>query len=56
MFVFLTEIFCQIDDFCNNFDVNFQHFFLTGPTKKRRKACAISLSEIMTIVILFHMR
>jgi hypothetical protein len=55
MFVFLTEIFCQIDDFCNNFDVNFQHFFLTGPTKKRRKACAISLSEIMTIVILFHM-
>jgi Transposase DDE domain len=55
MFVSLTEIFCQIDDFCNNFDANLQHFFLTGPTKKRRKACAISLSEIMTIVILFHM-
>ncbi len=55
MFVFLTEIFCQIDDFCNHFDSNFQHFFLSGPAKKRRKACAISLSEIMTIVILFHM-
>jgi hypothetical protein len=51
MFVFLIEIFCQIDDFCNNFDSNFQHFFLSGPAKKRRKPCAISLSEIMTIVM-----
>ena len=54
MFVFLTEIFCQIDDFCNNFDTNYQHFFLGGPIKKRQKACNMSLSEIMTIVILFH--
>ncbi len=55
MFAFLTEIFSQIDDFCNSFDSKYQHFFLNSPTKKRRKACALSLSEIMTIVILFHM-
>jgi len=55
MFVFLTEIFCQIDDFCNSFDSHYQHFFLSNPTTKRKKPCSISLSEIMTIVVLFHM-
>ena len=55
MFASLTDIFCQIDDFCNNFDSKFQHFFLNNPNKKRCKRCTISLSEIMTIVILFHM-
>ena len=51
----LTEIFCVIDDFCNSFDKKYQHFFLNSSNKKRKKACSISLSEIMTIVILFHM-
>lgn len=55
MLAFLTDIFCQIDDFCNSFDSNYQHFFLNDMKKKRRKACSMSLSEIMTIVILFHM-
>lgn len=55
MFVFLTEIFSHIDDFCNSFDSKYQHFFLNSVTKKRRKVCALSLSEIMTIVVLFHM-
>ena len=54
MFAFLTEIFCQIDDFCNSLDSKYQHFFLKSPTKKRHKACSISLSELMTIVVLFH--
>lgn len=55
MFPFLIEIFCVIDDFCKSFDAKYQHFFLNSPNKKRKKACSISLSEIMTIVILFHM-
>ncbi len=54
MFAFLTDIFCQIDDFCNSFDSKYQHFFLNNPTKRRYKACSISLSELMTIVVLFH--
>lgn len=48
------DIFCHIDDFCNSFDKNFQNYFLTNPNTKRQKPCRISLSEIMTIVILFH--
>jgi hypothetical protein len=55
MYPFLTEIFCAIDDFCKSFDTKYQHFFLNSPNKKRQKACSISLSEIMAIVILFHM-
>lgn len=55
MYPFLTEIFCVIDDFCKNFDTKYQYCFLNSPNKKRQKASRISLSEIMTIVILFHM-
>lgn len=55
MFAFLTEIFCQIDDFCNKFDSHYQHFFLSDGAKKRKKHCSMSLSEIMTIVVLFHL-
>jgi hypothetical protein len=55
MIAFLTDIFCHIDDFCNNF-YNRPHFFLaSNGNKKRKKPCSISISEIMTIVILFHM-
>lgn len=55
MYPFLTEIFCVIDDFCKSFDAKYQHFFLHSPNKKRQKACSVSLSEIMTIVVIFHM-
>lgn len=55
MYPFLTEIFCVIDDFCKSFDIKYQHFFLNSPNKRRQKACSVSLSELMTIVILFHM-
>lgn len=54
MFTFLTDIFCQIDDFCNGFDKNCSNYFLTSNEAKRKKPCRISLSEIITIMILFH--
>lgn len=55
MIAFLTDIFCHIDDFCNNF-YNKPHYFLASNSNaKRKKPCSISVSEIMTIVILFHM-
>lgn len=54
MFTFLTDIFCQIDDFCNGFDKDCSNYFLTSNETKRKKPCRISLSEIMTIMILFH--
>ena len=52
----LFAIFCEIDDFCKEFNENFSQPLLTGPTKgKRGPKCSLSISEIMTIQILFQM-
>lgn len=50
----LHEIFCFIDDFCKNFDQSKSQFCLPNPTRKRKKPCRISLSEVMTILIMFQ--
>lgn len=49
----VTEIFCSIDDFCIDFVPNF-HSFLIGQSRKRNKPSKITLSEVMTIQVLFH--
>src|SRR4051794_2159037 len=52
----LITIFCEIDDFCKEFTHHSQRCLLTGPVKgKRGPACALSTSEIMTILVLFQM-
>ena len=53
----LTTIFCQIDDFCNEFDTHVAHFSLPAPepTQKHGHSCGLSDSEIMTILVMFHM-
>ncbi len=52
----LTAIFCEIDDFCKEFDKNIAKILLTKPTKGNRgPQCSLSVSEIMTIQILFQM-
>ena len=49
----ITEIFCSIDDFCGEFVPFWQkHLILNG--KKRKRASKMSLSEVMTIQVLFH--
>ena len=36
----LTDIFCQLDDFCNTLDAYTQDYMLTGPMKwKRGPSC-----------------
>lgn len=51
----LTDIFCQIDDFCNTLDVYTQDYMLTGPMKgKRGPSCGLAISEIMTILLMFQ--
>ncbi len=51
----LEEIYCLIDDFCKHFEqINGGHF-LPNPDRKRNKECALSMSEIMTIVVMFHL-
>jgi hypothetical protein len=52
----LVAIFCQIDDFCKEFDENISQPLLTGPSKGQRgPECCLSISEIMTIQVLFQM-
>jgi len=52
----LISIFCEIDDFCKAVDKNLPQPQLEGPTKgKRGPARCLSVSEVMTIQILFQM-
>lgn len=51
----LTEIFCLIDDFCNFFEKETRRRSLGNPDAKRKRAYTMTLSEIMTILVLFHM-
>lgn len=50
----ITEIFCSIDDFCKEFVPLFEQR-LIGNGKKRNKPSKLSLSEVMTIQVLFHL-
>jgi len=49
----ITEIFCSIDDFCKEF-VPFWQKHLISNGKKRNRSSKMSLSEVMTIQVLFH--
>ena len=51
----LTDVFCQIDDFCNRLDDYTEDYMLTGPMKgKRGPECGLAISEIMTILVMFQ--
>lgn len=50
----LTQMFCQVDDFCIEFESSWHPFLLeTGLRKRRRRRC-LSNSEVMTLLFLFH--
>jgi len=49
----LLELFCAVDDFCQDFAPCWAQYQLPGQAKRRRKP-QLSLSEMMTIVIQFH--
>ena len=52
-----TELFCLIDDFCQQFEPLLEQRMLgeSADIQRRRRACEMSLSEMITIVVLFHM-
>lgn len=54
MFTDVTALFCSVDDFCQSFVPQWNQTLLTDGTRKRLRPCSLSLSEIMTILILFH--
>jgi hypothetical protein len=50
----ITELFCQIDDFCKSFEPNLNKKLIAHAKSSRNRAASISLSELMTIAVLFH--
>jgi len=51
----ITEIFVSIDDFCKIFEPELNKK-LIGKSKIRNKPCKLSMSEVMTIQIAFHLQ
>lgn len=54
----ITNIFVQIDDFCKEFDTQIKQMKLEalGDSQKRRnRSCRMSDSEIITVMIGFHL-
>ncbi|WP_396958463.1 IS982 family transposase [Nitrosomonas sp.] len=50
----LTELFCLIDDFCHQFEPALERHLLEAGVKKRKRRSELSLSELMTLTVLFH--
>ena len=50
----LTELFCDVDDFCQEFEPKWEQFQLGNGLRQRRRKSKLSLSEVMTIIIHFH--
>ena len=50
---YLTALFCQIGDFCQEFEPRFNSSLIERQKTRRRKSC-ISTAEIMTVWIYFH--
>ena len=50
----LVELFCDVDDFCQTFLPRWESQQMASGDLQRRRKGKLSLSEIMTIIILFH--
>ena len=50
----LVETYCDVDDFSTLFFPSWQRILLENGEIKRRRACHLSPSEVMTIIIHFH--
>ena len=48
----ILPLFCDIDDFCLLFAPHWQARLLD--TRQRQRASTLCLSEVMTIIVLFH--
>ena len=50
----LVETYCDVDDFLKLFFPSWQRILLENGEIKRQRACRLSPSEVMTIIIHFH--
>lgn len=51
----ILTVFCQIDDFCREFEPKFNQMLLSDGLRQRNKPNALGLSEVMTILVMFHL-
>ena len=51
----ILTVFCEIDDFCCQFEPRFQQMLIGDGIRQRNKSGAMTLSEVMTILVLFHL-
>lgn len=50
----ILHLFCDIDDFCKEFEPTFNRKLISDKPKLRNRSSQMSLSEVMTIVVNFH--
>ena len=52
----ITQIFVKVDDFCKIFEKELKEYFIGNNQnkKKRNRTSRLSKSEIMSIIIFFH--
>jgi hypothetical protein len=50
----LLNIFCEIDDFCKSFEEKWKEQLISDGKIKRLGKSTLSMSEVMTIVVWFH--
>jgi Transposase DDE domain len=50
----ILPLFCDIDDFCLFFEPRWQQHLLSSATRQRNRCSTLCLSEVMTIITLFH--
>ncbi len=50
----ILPVFCDIDDFCQFFEPRWKRRLLSSGARHRDRAGCLCLSEVMTIIVLFH--
>jgi hypothetical protein len=50
----ILALFFDIDEFCKRFEPIWNNYLVAGNIKKRTRQRTLSLSEVMTILVLFH--
>src|SRR5256885_8536823 len=50
----ILPTFCDIDDFCLFFEPHWRTRLLAAVPRQRHRAATLCLSEVMTIIVLFH--
>ncbi|MBE0698743.1 MAG: IS982 family transposase, partial [Anaerolineaceae bacterium] len=50
----LVELFCHVDDFCQGFLPSMEKKILSSGLRTRKRDRSLTMSEVMTLLILFH--